>query len=154
MIRIEFIPEGLKKTKPHEHVLRFVFGGLVTVATGVVAHEWGPAIGGLFLAFPAIVPASLTLVKSHDGRSDAIDDARGARLGALALCAFAIVVWGLCRRISPGLALTAALLAWALVGTLIWWIVCGARSGARRVAREPRDAPVSSIGKRPRDVPH
>jgi hypothetical protein len=36
-------------------------GGLVTVITGIVAKNWGPVIGGLFLAFPAIFPASATI---------------------------------------------------------------------------------------------
>ncbi len=68
-----------------EYILRFVFGGAITVATGLVASHYGPAVGGMFLAFPAILPASLTLVERHDGRAGATDNARGARLGALAL---------------------------------------------------------------------
>jgi hypothetical protein len=33
-----------------------------------IAHRWGPATGGLFLAFPAIFPANATLVKRHEQR--------------------------------------------------------------------------------------
>ena len=29
-------------------------------------QRWGPGIGGLFLAFPAIFPASATLVEKHE----------------------------------------------------------------------------------------
>jgi Flp pilus assembly protein TadB len=47
---------ALKGIKPHEFALRFLFGGLVCVAAGLIAKEYGPAIGGLFLAFPAIFP--------------------------------------------------------------------------------------------------
>ena len=64
----------LRKAHAWELALRFTFGGLVTVGTGLVAHRWGPSIGGLFLAFPSILPASLTLTKRHDGRRDAVDD--------------------------------------------------------------------------------
>ncbi len=69
----------LKDTRPWEYAVRFAFGGAIAVITGVIGHLWGPWIAGLFLAFPAILPASLTLVKQHDGRCKAIDDARGAR---------------------------------------------------------------------------
>jgi hypothetical protein len=82
---------ALAKPAAREHFLRFIFGGVVSVFTGVVAHRYGPEIGGLFLAFPAILPASLTLVQQHDGRRQAIADARGGRLGALALVVFALV---------------------------------------------------------------
>jgi hypothetical protein len=57
--------DGLKKTKPWEYLVRFAMGGAITVATGIVAHVWGPLVAGLFLAFPAILPASLTLVKAR-----------------------------------------------------------------------------------------
>ena len=61
----------------------------------------------LFLAFPAILPASLTLVKEHDGRRKTCDDARGSRLGALGMLAFAIVVAILAPRVHPAIALVA-----------------------------------------------
>ncbi len=53
---------SLKTTKPREYAIRFLFGGLVTAATGVVAKKFGPVVAGLFLAFPAIFPASATLI--------------------------------------------------------------------------------------------
>jgi hypothetical protein len=49
-------PSGLKQTRWHEYALRFAAGGITTVIAGVIAQKWGPAIGGLFLAFPAIFP--------------------------------------------------------------------------------------------------
>jgi hypothetical protein len=39
--------------------------GAITAAAGLIAGLYGPTIGGLFLAFPSILPASLTLV-AHD----------------------------------------------------------------------------------------
>ena len=117
-------PAALAKTRLHEYVVRFLFGGLVTAATGVVAHHFGPGIGGLFLAFPAILPASLTLVQEHDGREQAVDDARGACLGGLGLAAFAAVVWSATMWRS-GIVLVAATLAWLVVSVVLWSVVFG-----------------------------
>jgi hypothetical protein len=77
MAKPELVLEGIKQPAAWEYVLRFMFGGGVTMCTGLLARRYGPAMGGVFLAFPTI----LTLVKRHDGRACATDDARGARLG-------------------------------------------------------------------------
>jgi hypothetical protein len=63
---IKINPSALKETKWHEYALRFVTGGIVTVIAGIIAQKWGPGIGGLFLAFPAIFPASATLIEKHE----------------------------------------------------------------------------------------
>jgi hypothetical protein len=42
-----------------------LLGGVVTVVAGLLAKHYGPVFGGLFLAFPAIFPASATLVDKH-----------------------------------------------------------------------------------------
>jgi hypothetical protein len=62
---IQVDPSGLKQTKWYEYALRFVAGGLITFVAGVIARKWGACIGGLFLAFPAIFPASATLIEKH-----------------------------------------------------------------------------------------
>ena len=64
-MRIKVDPSGLKQTKWHEYALRFVAGGIITVIAGLIARKWGPGIGGLFLAFPAIFPATATLIEKH-----------------------------------------------------------------------------------------
>ena len=51
---------GLKKTKWYEFAIRFLAGGLTTALVGVIAKEFGPNVGGLFLAFPSIFPAAAT----------------------------------------------------------------------------------------------
>jgi hypothetical protein len=115
--------QALRKTKWWEYVLRFVFGGAVTVGAGFIAHAYGPAIGGLFLAFPAILPAALTLVRVHDGRAKAADDARGAQLGAAGLIAFGLLVSTLERRSSGVLIpLAVALVTWFFVSTALWFM--------------------------------
>jgi uncharacterized membrane protein (GlpM family) len=112
----------LRKSSARQYIVRFFFGGAVTMMTGWIAHTWGPLIGGLFLAFPAVLPASLTFVKDDDGRRAAREDARGARLGALALCGFAVLVWMFADRLSPPLALCLSLALWMLVSVCLWWI--------------------------------
>jgi hypothetical protein len=37
---------GLRRTKWHEYAIRFVFGGLITAAAGLIAHRYGSGIGG------------------------------------------------------------------------------------------------------------
>jgi hypothetical protein len=48
---------GLTTTRWHEYAIRFAVGGAITVIAGLITRKWGPGIGGLFLAFPAIFPA-------------------------------------------------------------------------------------------------
>ena len=125
---------ALKKTKGSEYLVRFLLGGALTALTGLIARHAGPVIGGLFLAFPAIFPASATLVERHErekkqragikatlrGRLSAALDARGALLGALALIAFAVIIWkGLPHARAP-FVLCVALLAWVALATLLW----------------------------------
>ena len=61
-MKVKVNPSALGRTQWHEYLVRFVFGGLVTALTGWIAKQYGPVVGGLFLAFPAIFPASVTLV--------------------------------------------------------------------------------------------
>jgi hypothetical protein len=63
---IKIDPSGLKQTKWHEYALRFVAGGIITVLAGMAARKWGPGVGGLFLAFPAVFPASAALIEKHE----------------------------------------------------------------------------------------
>jgi hypothetical protein len=65
-VKIEINIAALGRSKWYEYVLRFAFGGLVTALAGVIAKHYGPGIGGLFLAFPAIFPATATLLESHE----------------------------------------------------------------------------------------
>ena len=65
-------PRRLKQTKMHEYLMRFVFGGVVAVGAGLVGNWWGAAIGGLFLAFPSILPG-----KPHAGEGARQVERRG-----------------------------------------------------------------------------
>ena len=127
---------ALAATKWHEYGIRFFFGGAITVIAGLLAKEFGPVFGGLFLAFPAIFPASATMVENHErekkreagisgsrrGRQAAALDARGAAIGSIGLAFFAFAVWKLLTLWTPIQALSAALGIWLAVSVLIWRI--------------------------------
>ena len=65
-MRIEIDPSARKKNRWYEFAVRFLFGGLITAATGLIAKKFGRRGGGLFLAFPTIFPASATLIEKHE----------------------------------------------------------------------------------------
>lgn|SRR6185437_7878311 len=131
---INFDFSALKRTRWYEYALRFFSGGAVTVATGLIAKHYGPVFGGLFLAFPAIFPASATLIEKHEtekkqragiidndrGRKAAALDARGAALGSLGLAFFATVLWHLLPAWNAVLSLVAALAIWFALSVLLW----------------------------------
>lgn len=152
---------ALRQTRPHEYLLRFVFGGLCTVGTGLIANRFGPVIGGLFLAFPAIFPAGIMLIASHEkkrkaeigcdgtqrGRMAASLDAAGAALGCIALAAFAALVWVGLQRYPPTLVITVAAVLWITVATLAW-MAHRSRAFARRQVRRAVKTPRPGAGTR------
>jgi hypothetical protein len=130
---------ALRDVQWHEFAIRFALGGAMTVIAGAIASRFGAATGGLFLAFPAIFPASVTLVEKHvrqrkeekglrgarRGKEAAALDARGAALGGLGMVGFAGAIYVLIEY-SVVLALVAATLLWASISVLAW-------SGRRRL---------------------
>ncbi len=126
--------DKLKQAHWYEFVVRFILGGLVTATTALILKHWGPIAGGLFLAFPVIFPASVSLIEAHEtekkrragircrrrGRKAAAVDAAGAVLGAWALACFALVM-RLVTWYSSAWILLAAALTWATVAVALWW---------------------------------
>jgi uncharacterized protein DUF3147 len=127
---------ALQELRFHEYLIRFVAGGIITVAAGLIAKRFGPSFGGLFLAFPAILPASATMIAKHKrlrkeekglrgtirGRKAAGADAAGAALGGIGLIVFAILVWRMLPHLSAWAALTSATAAWFGVAYGAWKI--------------------------------
>jgi predicted lysophospholipase L1 biosynthesis ABC-type transport system permease subunit len=125
---------NLKRTKWYEYAIRFALGGLVTAVAGLLAKKIGPSFGGLFLAFPAILAASATLVAKHEqekkeekglqgacrGRTAAAADAAGAVMGSFGLIAFAWFVWKLIPDHAAWLVIGGATLLWAAVCAIVW----------------------------------
>ncbi|KUL25298.1 DUF3147 family protein [Actinoplanes awajinensis] len=108
----EASPAEVAKTPAREWFVRFAFGAGVSALAGISSEVWGPKVGGLFLAFPAILLASLTLVAKDEGAHQAREDARGAALGAAGLIGFALVVATTARHWPVWLTLVTATLAW------------------------------------------
>jgi len=138
---------SLRRIRPHEYASRFLFGGAVTVATGLIAKHYGPAIGGMFLAFPAIFPASVSLVAKKEkqkkeragiegenrGRVAAGIEATGATMGCVGLATFAVVVAALLPGSSTAFAFMIGTMAWALVACTVFLL----RKRGRRWFRRP-----------------
>lgn len=120
---VQIEPQQLKKTKPKAFAVRFAFGGLVTAGAGFLTTTYGPVVGGLFLAFPAILPASLTLVKKHEGEHAAGDDALGAVAGSLGLIVFGALVWGLAALWPAWLLLVVAMIVWLALSIAFWVLI-------------------------------
>ena len=133
-MQIKVDPSALRQTKLRQYAVRFVFGGLITALTGVIAMKYGAGVGGLFLAFPAIFPASATLIEEHEkkrkekhglagterGREAASVDAAGAAMGSLGLLVFALLVWQFMPSHAHWLVLFAATLSWLVTAILVW----------------------------------
>lgn len=135
-MRIQVNPTVLRQTKWYEYAVRFLFGGIITALAGIIAKRFGAGVGGLFLAFPAIFPASASLIEKHErqkkeklglhgtvrARKAAGIDAAGAALGSIGLFVFALVVSQFLPQHTPWLVLPSAILAWLVVSILAWQI--------------------------------
>ena len=125
---------ALQDAKWSQYTVRFLFGGIVTAIAGLVAQHYGPVIAGLLLAFPAIFPASATLIEKHEkqqkekngmkgtvrGREAASVDAAGSAMGSLGLAVFAVIIWQFLPTHPVWIVLTAAIGGWALVSVFVW----------------------------------
>ncbi|HEY3973114.1 MAG TPA: DUF3147 family protein [Candidatus Sulfotelmatobacter sp.] len=135
-MRVKVDASSLKQTNWRQYAIRFVFGGLITAITGMIAKKFGASIGGLFLAFPAIFPAGATLIEKTEkakkekhglhgterGREAASVDAAGSAMGSIGLLVFALLVWRLIPDHTSWLVLPGATLAWLTASVLIWKI--------------------------------
>lgn len=134
---VKFDFAALKQATVKEFAVRFVLGGSITVATGLIAKKYGPAVGGLFLAFPAIFPAAATLVSTEErekkerlamhgrvrGRLAAGLEARGAAIGSIGLGVFCITVWSCIARSSSIYVLAGATLLWLATSASLWYLM-------------------------------
>jgi hypothetical protein len=133
-VRISLDPTAVRELRTTELAWRFVLGGVITAIAGLIARLFGPAIGGLFLAFPAILPASLTLIAKHEeqrkakrglrgvirGRQVAALDALGALMGTAGLLGFAASTQILATRMNAPLTLLASSIVWLAIATGLW----------------------------------
>lgn len=131
----------LRQTRASEYAVRFVFGGIVTASAGLIAARAGPVVGGLFLAFPAILPASLTLISRHArNRPPAGADCYGSIFGSVGLLGFAAVVWRLGVVLPAWTLLLLALVVWIVLASLSWAAAESVRYHMRLRRSYSRDA--------------
>ncbi len=133
-MKVKLDTSDLGRSKWYEYFIRFAFGGTVTAVAGIVAKRFGPELGGLFLAFPAIFPAAATLIEKHEkqkeeragqdgkkrGRRAAGVDAAGAAMGSMGLAVFALIVWQRLPNSRLGVVLAGATLAWLVTSVSAW----------------------------------
>jgi hypothetical protein len=126
---------SLKEGHWYEYLVRFVLGGAATAFTGMISSRFGPSVGGLFLALPAIFCASATLIQRHEerrkrqaglrgqrrGQQAAALDAAGAALGSIGLLGFALAFTLLAER-RASMAFVIAVAAWAMISVVAWWV--------------------------------
>jgi hypothetical protein len=144
-------PSTLKDGQWYEYLIRFVLGGMATVATGVISSQFGAPVGGLFLALPAIFCASATLIEKHEqrrkreagldgrrrGQQAAALDAAGAALGSIGMLGFALIFSLLVERQAPS-AFLAALAGWCVISVAAWWGWRHVRLSTRSSTNLPR----------------
>jgi hypothetical protein len=126
-----FAPAEVTQHTPGEYLVRFLFGAGISLAAGLIGMKFGPVVGGVFLGFPAILPASLTLIEKKGGKQEASIDSEGAILGAIAMVAFALVVVLGALKLGVVLSLVIALVVWLVVAFALYALV------AATVRREP-----------------
>jgi Protein of unknown function (DUF3147) len=129
--RIEVDPGGVRRMDRKQAAVRFAAGAGASLAAALVSELAGSRIAGPLLALPAILIASLTFIADEDGRRAAVDDSRGAVLGALGLVVFAVVCWQLLGHLPTWLVLVAATASWAATSLLLY----AAQRAARRLRR-------------------
>jgi hypothetical protein len=125
----------VKDIKFHEYFVRFLFGGLCSVVAGLIANRFGPAVGGLFLAFPAIFPAGASLLESHEkrkmakagvdgtnqGRTAASVDSAGASIGSIGLIVFAAILWRALPAHNAYAVIALGTAIWLIASCAIWY---------------------------------
>jgi Protein of unknown function (DUF3147) len=135
-MRIHVDVSALKQTRWSQLAVRFVLGGMITAATGLIAKKYGPGVGGLFLAFPAIFPAGVTLIEKHErerkqkagvngavrARKAASVDAAGAAMGSIGLLTFALLIAQLITTYRSWLVMLGATLSWMAVSAFLWYV--------------------------------
>jgi len=124
----------------------------------LIANKWGPGVEGLFLAFPAIFPASATLVEKHEktkktatrldrtirGREAAGLDAADAAIGSIGLIAFAVAI----RRLMPLLSTWLVMICATLACLILRRDLVSAETRGRLRGRRKRHRPEHPIENR------
>jgi uncharacterized membrane protein len=140
-------PSKLREIQWNEVAIRFAFGAAISVIAAMVGKFFGAAMGGMFLAFPAILPATLTLLEKKHDTADATHNDRGAVLGGLGLIAFAVAAALLFTRATTALVIGVATVAWVVVAIGAYLVVAARHqhAGHNNSDKRTRGAVASSM---------
>ena len=108
-----------------ELAIRFVLGGLIVSAFAVIGDVLHPkSFAGIFGAAPSVALVSLGLAFLTKGVEHASVDGHAMVLGAVALCAYSVVVAGLLLRYrwNAIVATGSSWLVWLAVAFGLWAI--------------------------------
>jgi hypothetical protein len=105
---------AVRDIRPGALALRFAFGAAISVVAGLVGIVAGQRAGGVMLAAPVVLTATLTIIERQEGRGPAVTEVQGAVPGALALIGFALVA---------AVSIASLPLAAALIAALATWVV-------------------------------
>jgi hypothetical protein len=105
-------PIDPRELNPREYLTRFALGAAISIFAGIIGLTVDARFGGCFLAFPSILPASLTLIQEKEGTRRADRNAIGAVLGAVGLVVFAMIGEAAFGSVEPFLVLVLALAGW------------------------------------------
>jgi hypothetical protein len=117
------VPSKIKAHRFKDYLLRFAFGAAISLVAGLIGMWFGPKVGGVMLGFPAILPASLTLIQKKEGKEAAAVDSIGASLGAVAMIAFAVFVSATAERWGAVPSVLIALVVWLGVAVGLYFLV-------------------------------
>ena len=116
-------PDKLRQIRPKDYLIRFALGAAVSIVAGILSKTISARFGGAFLAFPSILPASLTLIQKEEGTRRADRNAIGAVLGSAGLVVFAMAGEAAFGRIEPFAALGLALAGWAVTSLALYGLL-------------------------------
>jgi uncharacterized membrane protein (GlpM family) len=111
---------SLRRLSAKDLLLRFAFGATISAVAAVISITLGSTQGGILLAFPAILPATLTLTERDESERKAEDIDLGAIFGAVSLVVLAVVVWQFLPKGSAIVVLAAASAAWLVSAVLLY----------------------------------
>jgi hypothetical protein len=135
---------AVREIRPGALALRFAFGAAISVAAGLVGVFAGQQAGGVMLAAPAVLSATLTMIERQEGHPPAVTEVQGSVAGAVALIGFAAVAAATLARLPLAGALLAALGTWiiaAIGGYLLQSAVASPwRHDVQDLAIQRRDA--------------
>lgn len=113
-------PGEIRGLQPKEYLLRFALGAAISIVAGIIGKTVGARFGGAFLAFPSILPASLTLLEEKQGTRRSGRNAIGAVLGSLGLVVFALIAEAAFGQFNPVVVLLLALAGWIVASFALY----------------------------------